>query len=73
MTLWNTDSESGWKLLSKIAISSLIACVKCHGYNPSGGNLLSGVLDFSSFVSLRHFVSAEYLGFNLKSVNNKSK
>lgn len=36
MMLWNIDSESGQKLLSKIAISSLITCVKCHGYNPSG-------------------------------------
>ena len=73
MRLWDTDSKSWWKLLSKTAISSLITCVKCHGYNPEWGKLLSGVLDFSSFASLRSFLSAECLGFNPKSVNNINK
>jgi len=35
--------------------------------------LLSGVLDFSGFVSLGNFLSAEYFGLNLRSVNNINK
>jgi hypothetical protein len=39
----------------------------------SGEKLLSGVLNFRSFVSSRNLLSAEYLGFNVRSVNNINK